>query len=34
MDNKVPIIVFDMMQPENIRDAVLGKAIGTIVTGD
>ena len=34
MDNKVPIIVFDMMQPENIRDAVLGKAVGTIVTGD
>ena len=34
MDNKVPIIVFDMMQPENIRDAILGKAVGTVVTGD
>jgi uridylate kinase len=34
MDNKVPIIVFDMMQRENIRDAVLGKPVGTIVTGD
>ena len=34
MDNKVPIIVFDMMQRENIRDAVLGKEVGTVVTGD
>jgi uridylate kinase len=34
MDNKVPIIVFDMMQRENIRDAVLGKPVGTIVSGD
>ena len=34
MDNKVPIIVFDMMQRENIRDAVLGKPVGTIVTGE
>ena len=33
MDNKVPIIVFDMMQRENIRDAVMGKA-GTVVSGD
>ncbi len=34
MDNKVPIIVFDMMQPENIRNAVLGEAVGTIVSGE
>ncbi|HEX4086635.1 MAG TPA: UMP kinase [Chthoniobacteraceae bacterium] len=34
MDNKVPIIVFDMMQRKNIRDAVLGKPVGTIVCGD
>jgi uridylate kinase len=34
MDNKIPIIVFDMMQQSNIRDAVLGKPVGTIVTGD
>ena len=34
MDNKVPIIVFDMMQRENIRDAVLGKTVGTIVSGE
>src|SRR5438067_12406009 len=32
MDNKVPIIVFDMMNKQNIRDAVLGKTVGTIVT--
>ena len=25
MDNKIPIIVFDMNKPTNIRDAVLGK---------
>jgi uridylate kinase len=34
MDNKMPIIVFDMMERENIRAAVLGKEVGTIVTGD
>jgi uridylate kinase len=32
MDNKMPIIVFDMMQRNNIRDAVCGKKIGTLVT--
>ncbi|MBA3608046.1 MAG: UMP kinase [Verrucomicrobiota bacterium] len=31
MDNKVPILVFDMHQPTNVRDAVLGKKIGTLV---
>jgi len=34
MDNRVPIVVFDMGQPENIRRAVLGEPVGTIVTGD
>lgn len=34
MDNKVPIVVFNMGQPDNIRRAVLGEAVGTIVTGD
>lgn len=34
MDNKVPIIVFDMMNPTNIRDAVLGRPVGTMVTAD
>ena len=33
MDNKLPIIVFNMMQHGNIRRAVLGEKIGTIVRG-
>jgi len=32
MDNKMPIIVFDMMQSNNIRNAVCGKKVGTLVT--
>lgn len=32
MDNKIPIIVFDMNTPSNFTDIVLGKEIGTIVT--
>jgi uridylate kinase len=32
MDNRIPIIVFDMMGEDNIKDAVLGKKVGTIVT--
>lgn len=31
MDNKVPIIVFDMMNQQNIKNVVLGKTVGTIV---
>src|SRR5213596_2713882 len=31
MDNKIPIIVFDMNQPKNFTDIVLGKKIGTMV---
>src|SRR5207302_15970 len=34
MDNKIPIVVFDMAQPHNICNAVLGQNIGTLVTGD
>lgn len=34
MDNKVPIIVFDMLNPNNIKNAVLGKKVGTLVTSD
>jgi uridylate kinase len=34
MDNKIPIIVFDMNKPSNIRDAVLGRKIGTLVCDD
>jgi len=31
MDNKIPIIVFDMNKPSNFRDVVLGKNVGTTV---
>ena len=31
MDNRIPIIVFDMSRPSNFTDVVLGKAIGTTV---
>jgi len=34
LDNKVPIIVFDMSQPENILRVVQGEKIGTLVTGE
>jgi uridylate kinase len=33
MDNKMPIIVFDLFKPHNIKRVVLGREIGTIVTG-
>jgi uridylate kinase len=33
MDNKMPIIVFDFFKPHNMRDVVLGKQVGTVVTG-
>jgi uridylate kinase len=32
MDNKMPIIVFDMMKSDNIKKAILGKRVGTLVT--
>ena len=32
MDNKIPIVVFDMNKPSNFTDIVLGKKIGTMVT--
>src|SRR6201988_3460097 len=31
MDNKIPIVVFDMNNPGSIRDAVLGRKVGTLV---
>ena len=31
MDNKIPIVVFDMNKATNIRDVVLGRKIGTFV---
>jgi uridylate kinase len=33
MDNKMPIIVFDFFKPHNLREVVLGKKVGTLVTG-
>ena len=31
MDNKIPIVVFDMNQPSNFTDIILGKKVGTTV---
>ncbi len=33
MDNKMPVIVFDFFKPHNLRRAVLGEKVGTLVTG-
>ncbi len=33
-DNKMPIIVFDMMKNDNIKRVVLGKPVGTLVTSE
>ena len=32
MDNRIPIVVFDMNKPSNFTDIVLGKSIGTVVS--
>ncbi len=32
-DNDKPIVVFDMMEPDNIRRALVGEPIGTLVSG-
>lgn len=34
LDNKLPIIVFDLRARDGIQQAVLGKAIGTLVTSE
>ncbi|NLJ80559.1 MAG: UMP kinase, partial [Firmicutes bacterium] len=34
MDNNIPIIVFDFNQPDNIRKAICGTKLGTLVGGD
>lgn len=34
MDNKVPIVVFDMAVAQNIKRAVFGEQVGTLVTSD
>ena len=33
MENDLPIVVFDMNQPDNIRRAALGEPIGTLIHG-
>jgi uridylate kinase len=33
MDNKLPIVVFDLMVPGNIRRVICGEKIGTVVDG-
>ena len=33
MDNKMPIIVFDLFRPHNLRRVVMGERVGTLVTG-
>jgi uridylate kinase len=34
MDNRVPIIVFDMTRPDNIKRVVLGEKVGTLVAAE
>jgi uridylate kinase len=33
MDNRMPIIVFDLFKPHNLRRVVMGEKVGTLVTG-
>jgi uridylate kinase len=33
MDNKMPIIVFELFRPHNLKKVVLGEKVGTLVTG-
>lgn len=32
MDNRIPMIIFDMNNPDNIRRAIAGEAVGTLVS--
>jgi uridylate kinase len=32
MDNKIPIVVFDMNKASNFTDIILGKTVGTFVS--
>ncbi|MBU0629295.1 MAG: UMP kinase [Candidatus Margulisbacteria bacterium] len=34
MDNKIPILVLDLLKPGNIRQAALGKKVGTIIEAE
>src|SRR5438876_970268 len=33
MDNKMPIIVFDLFRPHNLKRVIVGEKVGTLVTG-
>jgi len=33
-DNKIPILVFDLKNPDNIIKAIMGEKIGTVVKED
>jgi uridylate kinase len=33
MDNQLPILVFNLRTPGNLRRAVLGEAVGSVVHG-
>jgi len=33
MDNRLPIVVFNLRTPGNLRRVVLGEAVGTVVSG-
>jgi uridylate kinase len=33
MDNQLPILVFSLFEPGNIRRAVMGEPVGTLVHG-
>jgi uridylate kinase len=34
MENDLPIVVFDLNQPDNIRRVALGERVGTLITAD
>jgi uridylate kinase len=34
MENRIPVIVFDLRAPSSIKRAVMGESIGTIVSGE
>jgi len=34
MDNRIPIIVFDMLRSDNVKRVVLGETVGTLVTSE
>jgi uridylate kinase len=32
MENQMPIVVLDLWQPDSLRNSVLGKAVGTLIS--